>query len=465
MLNILVELSKYFLTILMILYTFSCFTVFKKKSERKKKKVLRKQLYIIIVMDLSAFAVMYLKAVEMNILIILGGLLIYITIVQIFYRIFYSKASMLLVNNMCMLLSIGFIIQTRLDRDMAYKQFLIVCIATVISFFIPVIIRKMHFLNKLTWFYAVAGILLLGVVLALAAVSGGAKLFISVGGFSFQPSELVKITYVFFLACMLWKKQDFKTVVIASVFAAIHVLILVASTDLGTSLVFFITYICVVYVATQKPVYAIAGLGGGCIAAVGAYFVFGHVRNRVVAWRDPFSVYNTSGYQIVQSLFAIGTGGWFGMGLFQGSPQTIPVAKEDFVFAAICEELGGIYAVCMILVCMSLFIMILNISMQLKNRFYKLLALGFGTEYAFQVFLTIGGTSKFIPMTGITLPLVSYGGSSILCTILMLAIIQGLYILREDEGDKIEKERQEQQERQARQVQHTREYEIPRTRR
>ena len=127
------------------------------------------------------------------------------------------------------------------------------------------------------------------------------------------------------------------------------------------------------------------------------------------------------------------------MGLFQGSPESIPVADEDFVFSAICEELGGIFAICLILICMSFFLMIVNISLQIKNPFYKLIALGLGTEYAFQVFLHIGGATKFIPMTGITLPLVSYGGSSALTTVIMLAIIQGLYILREDEDEELEK--------------------------
>ncbi len=156
-----------------------------------------------------------------------------------------------------------------------------------------------------------------------------------------------------------------------------------------------------------------------------AYFLFGHVRQRVVAWKAPFSVYETNGYQIVQSLFAIGAGGWFGVGLFAGSPKSIPVVTQDFIFAAICEEMGAIFAICLLLVCMSCFLMILNISMRMSNKFYKLIALGLGTEYAFQVFLTVGGTTKFIPMTGITLPLVSYGGSSVICTIVMLAIIQG----------------------------------------
>ena len=179
------------------------------------------------------------------------------------------------------------------------------------------------------------------------------------------------------------------------------------------------------------------------MASVVAYKLFGHVRQRVSAWRNPMAVYENEGYQIVQSLFAIGTGGWFGMGLCQGSPENIPVVKNDFIFSAICEELGGIFAICLILICMSFFLLILNISRKITNPFYKLIALGLGTEYAFQVFLTIGGATKFIPMTGVTLPLVSYGGSSVVSTILMLSIIQGLYILREDEDVEIERQRRE----------------------
>ena len=129
-------------------------------------------------------------------------------------------------------------------------------------------------------------------------------------------------------------------------------------------------------------------------------------------------------------------------------PNIIPVVDKDFIFAAICEELGAIFAICMLLVCMSCYLMIVNVSMQMSKPFYKLIAMGLGAEYAFQVFLTVGGTSKFIPMTGITLPLVSYGGSSVICTILMFAIIQGLYILREDEGEELERKRKEKRKNQ-----------------
>lgn len=342
-----------------------------------------------------------------------------------------------------MLLSVGFIMLCRLSLPSATKQLLIVAAGSAVSLVIPVMIRKMKFLKDLTWAYAGIGIVLLAAVLVLASTSYGAKLSLM----GIQPSEVIKITFVFFMASLLCTKVDFRKVVLATIVAVIHVGILVLSRDLGSAVIFFVTYLVLIYVATRNPSYLFLGLGGGCVGSVIAYHLFGHVRQRVSAWKDPMAVYQNEGYQIVQSLFAIGTGGWFGMGLCQGSPEKIPVVKNDFIFSAICEELGGIFAICLILVCTSFFLMIITIALKIRNPFYKLIALGLGTEYAFQVFLTIGGATKFIPMTGVTLPLVSYGGSSVMCTILMLAIIQGLYILREDEDEQIETQRKETIER------------------
>ena len=442
MVNIIVELSKYLLVILIILYTFQCFNVFSKKQERTKKRLMRKQLVLIVLMDTVAFLVIYLKTNEPASILFYGEIMVYLLAIQGLYRLFYKKASMLLVNNMCMLLNIGFIIIYRLDIEKANRQFLIVAAGSAVALIVPVLIRKMKFLVKLTWLYAAVGMLGLMAVLVLAQVTGGAKLSI----FGFQPSEFIKIVFVFFLAAALQQEPDFGRVCKLTVVAAVHVLVLVLSRDLGSALVFFITYLVMVYVATKKPLYFFGGLLGLSAASVVAYFLFGHVRQRVVAWKDPFAVYDQEGYQIVQSMFAIGTGSWFGMGLYQGSPKSIPVVQEDFVFSAICEELGGVFAICMILICMSFFLMLVNISLQIKNPFYKLIALGLGTEYAFQVFLHIGGATKFIPMTGITLPLVSYGGSSALSTIIMLGIIQGLYILREDEDEELEQIRKARKE-------------------
>ena len=229
---------------------------------------------------------------------------------------------------------------------------------------------------------------------------------------------------------------------ITTALAAAHVLILVLSTDLGTALILFVVYLVMLYTATRQPLYVAAGLGGGSVAAVLAYHLFAHIQVRVAAWKDPFATYSDGGYQVAQSLFAIGTGSWFGMGLFQGLPDEVPVADTDFIFAAISEEMGLILSLCLILVCVSCYVMFLNIALALRNQFYKLVALGLGTCYIFQVFLNIGGVTKFIPSTGVTLPLVSYGGSSILSTMIMFGIIQGLYILREDEEENLERKRE-----------------------
>lgn len=438
--NVIVELSKYLLLLLMLLFTLESFLVLKKKSENARLNIMRKQIIVMLVFDFLAFFVMFLQAEKLNLIIMYLCTMGYILVVQLLYRIIYKKASLVLVNNMCMLLSVGFIILSRLDLDKALKQFQIVALSTALSFLVPVIIRKVKLVRDMTWFYAVIGLLLLGVVLVIAGVSRGAKLSVSIGGITFQFSEFVKITFAFFMAGMLQADTTFKQVFKASVVAALHVGILVVCKDLGTALVFFVAYLVMVYVATRKARYALAGIAGISGASVAAYYIFGHVRQRVEIWRDPFADYENNGYQIVQAMFGICAGGWFGTGLYKGSPQTIPLASKDFTFAAVCEEFGIIFAICLILLCMSTFLLIVNIAMRMNKPFYRLIAIGLGAEYAFQVFLTIGGTTKFIPMTGITLPLVSYGGSSVMCTIIMLAIIQGLYVLREDEGEELEKE-------------------------
>ena len=436
MINVITELSKYVILTLMIVYTFHCFYMVWRQDEEEKKELLHQQLTMIFFIDFTAFLVIYLKSMDFKVILFYIEMMIFFAVVQILYRIFYEDASLLLLNNMCMLLSVGFIMLCRLSLPSANKQLLIVAAGSAISLVIPVMIRKMKFLKDLTWVYA-------GVGVVLASTSYGAKLSLM----GIQPSEVIKITFVFFMASLLCGKVNFRKVVLATIVAVLHVGILVLSRDLGSAVIFFVTYLVLIYVSTRNPGYMFLGLGGGCVGAVIAYHLFGHVRQRVSAWRDPMAVYQNEGYQIVQSLFAIGTGGWFGMGLCQGSPEKIPVVKNDFIFSAICEEMGGIFAICLILVCTSFFLMIVTIALKIRNPFYKLIALGLGTEYAFQVFLTIGGVTKFIPMTGVTLPLVSYGGSSVMCTILMLAIIQGLYILREDEDEEIETQRKETIER------------------
>ncbi len=445
MINIICTLAKYALILLIAVYTYFCFSIFGYSEGIEKKRILKLQNIVTYLLQFTAFLVMYLQTKELKYIILYICMVILIATSSYLYRKIYTKVSKLVLNNMFMLLSIGFIIISRLTFDKAVKQLIIVAGSMAISLIIPIIIKKAKFLSssKMINFYALVGIGSLLIVAILASASDGAKLGFSVGPLSVQPSEFVKIVFVFFVACSLAKATNFKHVVITTVIAAIHVLILVISTDLGAAVILFVVYLVMLYVGTKNVLYLISGVLAGSAASIIAYQIFGHVQTRVHAWQDPFANFDTGGYQLSQSLFAIGTGGWSGMGLFQGSPKSIPVVEEDFVFAAIAEEMGLIFALCVIFICISCYIMFLNIAMQIQNKFYKLVALGLGTSYIFQVFLIIGGVTRFIPSTGVTLPLISYGGSSALSTLIMFAIIQGLYILREDEEEEFERPREE----------------------
>ncbi len=445
MINIICIFSKYIIIFLMSIYTFTCFSVFAYKDERQQRNMLRVQSIIMFLMHGMTFATLFLQSREIKYLQLYGCLSVLLLLTILFYSVVYPKVSKLVLNNMCMLIGIGIMIISRLDFDKSVKQLFIVACSLGISVFVPVIIRKAKFLSKpfCIKIYGVIGFVSLALVAVAGTTSYGAKLGFTVAGISIQPSELVKLIFVFFVATSLYHAKSFKDIVVTTVVAAAHVLILVVSTDLGAAVILFVVYLVMLYVGTKQILYLFAGGSAGAMAAVIAHKLFYHVQVRVQAWQDPFSAYDTGGYQIAQSLFAIGTGGWIGMGLFTGAPDLIPVAVEDFVFAAIAEELGLVFALCLILVYVSCYIMFLNIAMQMVDKFYKLVALGLGTTYIFQVFLTIGGVIKFIPSTGVTLPFVSYGGSSVLSTTLMFAIIQGLYILREDEEEDIERERDE----------------------
>ncbi len=442
MVNIITELSKYLLILLFACYTYESFSALaRSRSRDRMQPILKRQLIFLFLIHLDAYLVIYLATGELRMLGFYVMQVILICAILLIYRFLYKKAAQLITNHLCMLLVIGFIILTRLNEEKAIRQFCFAVVATLITLLVPFFVRHIHFLHRLAYVYAIVGIVLLGIVAIAGNTDYGARLSVTLGSVSVQPSEFIKIIFVFFVAAMLYHSIDRRQIVITSVLAAVHVLILVASKDLGSASIYFVTYLIMLYAATCDGRWLALGLGGGAASAVVGYKLFSHVRARVIAWRDPLSVIDKQGYQIAQSLFAIGTGGWFGMGLYLGTPNKIPVADEDFVFSAIAEEMGGIFAVCLILVCACCYLMFLNVAMQIKEQFYKLIALGLGTTYGFQVFLTIGGVIKFIPSTGVTLPLVSYGGSSLLATFIVFAVIQGLYIIREDEVIDEKKER------------------------
>ncbi len=425
--------------IMFAIFTYDCFAVLRRGIKpAKRERMYKKQTTLIYLILLNANAVLLCSLMDFRIIIMTFAEMVFIALTMLIYRKMYVGASLSVVNNMCMLLTISFIVLTRLDIDKAIRQFAIACVALIITCLIPLIVSKLKFFNKLSFLYAIIGILGLGVVAIAGSTEYGAKLNITIGSVTIQPSEFIKILFVFFVASILYNWEELTELIYATGVAFIHVLLLVASKDLGGAAIFLVTYLAMLYVATKRPILLIGGFAIGAVGSLLAYKLFAHVQNRVIAWLDPLSVIDDQGYQVSQSLFAIGTGGWFGSGLGEGMPDKIPVVSKDFVFAAISEEMGGVFALCLIFVCISCLLMFFNISMSIKDQFFKLIALGLGTIYGIQVFLTIGGVIKFIPSTGVTLPLVSYGGSSLLSTMIIFAVIQGLYILRNDQESEIE---------------------------
>ena len=430
------ELSKYFITVCMLFYTFECFWVFRYRAEEDRRGSYVRQNIFMFLIQLCCFVDLALVSRKMEYVFFYGFVQVFLLLTLIMVSLIYKNINRLLLNNMCMLISIGLCMVSRLSFNKAIKQYIIILVSLMISLTIPYLFTRIRFLKKMTWMYALTGIILLSAVLVLGEVTHGSKISFSIGGISFQPSEFVKILFLFFLAGALWEDISLKRVLVTAVIAGLHVVVLVVSKDLGSALIFFIGFVLVVFAATRNYWYLLAGAVGGSGAAYVAYLLFDHVRTRVLAWQDPWSYIDNQGYQITQSLFAIGSGSWFGMGLLQGNPKSIPFVDADFIFSSVCEELGVIFGICLIFVCISCFIMIMEISIRIRDRFYQLIVYGIGIMYIFQIFLTVGGGIKFIPLTGVTLPFISYGGSSVMTTMMMFFIIQGIYIRLQQEGGK-----------------------------
>lgn len=441
MVNIIINVSKYIIIILMALYTLSCFWVFRNTSEDIKAQKLNRQIvYVFLIHFLSYLTLALSYQDKMIQIVIFYGLQIFIaTIYMYIYHYIYPNSSRIITNNMCFLLLIGYTMLTRLDFSLAKKQFVIATVSIVIVSFIPFIMDKTKNLRKYGIAYGILGIIALSSVFVIGVEQYGSVNWISIAGITVQPSEFVKILFGFFIASMLSKSRDLKQVIIITAFACVHMGILVLEKDLGGALIFFVIFITMIYVGTGKARYLIAYILGGTAMAGLAFILFkdrlfDHVMVRVNVWRDPWADISGSGYQITQSLFAIGSGGFFGTGLTKGSPEVIPVSVSDFIFSAIAEEFGVIFALLLILVCLSCFITFINIAMKVRNRFYKTMAFGFAICYIFQTFLSIGGVTKFIPSTGVTIPLISYGGSSVFSSLIMFSIMQGISTIENRES-------------------------------
>ena len=304
------------------------------------------------------------------------------------------------------------------------------------------LVRSHRTIAQYSYTLGLVGLVLLalpGLLPASLSQVNGAKLWIRLGGFSIQPGEFAKICLIAFFAAYLDEKRDVLTIAgrrvlgvqlprgrdLGPVLVAwgLSLVVLLVEHELGNSLLIFGIFMVMLYVATQRASWLVIGLVLFAAGATFAYSILGYVRARVEVWLDPFAYRNTTGYQSVQALFGLGNGGIFGSGLGGGRPQLIPIAKSDFITGALGEELGLFGLVAVILLYALIVERGLRTALLVRDPFGKLFAAGLSFAIAWQVFLIIGGVTGLLPLTGLTTPFLSQGGSSLVANFALIALL------------------------------------------
>jgi cell division protein FtsW (lipid II flippase) len=324
----------------------------------------------------------------------------------------------------------------RLEPDDARRQAGWVAIGVLLFAGTLILLRRDYRrLESYKYLLGIAAIVLLALPAApaIGTTVNGARLWVRAGPFQFQPGELAKILLIVFLAGYLREKREVlaqgrpKDLGPLLVIWGGAMLVLVETNDLGSALLYFGIFVAMLYVATARFVYVALGgllfLGGSVVA----YRAISHVRERVDTFLDPFAHAHTTGYQTVQGLYSIGNGGFGGAGLGKGTFTTtdgtslIPYVNTDFIYSAVAQELGLVGAAAILLVFMLFVVRGMRIALLAQDGFSKLLAVGLTFGFALQTFIIVGGVLRLIPLTGITLPFVSYGGSSVVANFVLLA--------------------------------------------
>ncbi|SFO57133.1 cell elongation-specific peptidoglycan biosynthesis regulator RodA [Geodermatophilus obscurus] len=374
-------------------------------------------------------------------------------VVHLVVRRFAPYADPLLLPAVAVLSGLGLTMIHRLDlagmqdgaeatREDAPVQLLWATIGVALFVAVVVVLRDHRLLSRFAYTLGLVGLVLLALPAVLpASISEvyGAKIWIRVAGFSIQPGEFAKICLIVFFAAYLVDKRDVLALAsrrvaglelprgrdLGPVLAVwvVSILVLVFERDLGSSLLLFGIFVVMLYVATERASWLLIGVGLFAGGAFLAYQLFGHVRVRVDTWLDPFAYRDEGGYQLVQSLFGLGTGGLFGAGLGGGRPDQVPVAKSDFIASAIGEELGLFGLVAVIVIYLVLVERGLRTSLVVRDAFGKLLAGGLAFAVAWQLFVVLGGVTGLLPLTGLTTPFVAYGGSSLVANFGLVAIL------------------------------------------
>ncbi len=391
---------------------------------------------------LLAFALVYGHAhrtLTPQDLIVPGGLLAAFFAAHLAARRFARGADPLLLPLAALLSGIGLAVLTRLDPSLASAQVLWVLTGVALMTVTLAAVPSLEVLARYKYTIAIAGAVLLLMPAFVGREVNGARLWIRMGGLSFQPAEIAKLLLVLFFAAYLSQNREVLSVSTRRVLGlwvpparhlgplvamwALSLVVLVALKDLGSSMLFFGLFLVMVHAATGRPAYTLAGLALFAAGAAVAYQLFGHVRVRVETWLDPFADVTGRGYQLAQSLFALGAGGMAGVGVGRGFPQRIPFVETDFIFAAFAEELGLLGGAAVVVAYLVLCLRGLATAVRARSDMAALTAVGLVAAFGLQVFVIVGGVTRLIPLTGITLPFVSYGGSSVVSNFILLALL------------------------------------------
>ena len=336
---------------------------------------------------------------------------------------------------------IGIAFVTRLRPELAVGQLMWLFVGVAFLVLALLFVRNLDRLARYKYTLMLVGFILLlsPLIPFIGQEIYGSRIWLSIGPFSFQPGELAKIAIVLFLAGYLaanremlsvftWRVgpfnlPDIRTLLPLLLMWLISIGIVAFEKDLGSALVFFFVFLVMLYVASGKKTYVIAGVLMMAIGAVGLYFVFDHIQVRVATWLDPFADAQNTGYQLVQTIYSLADGGLFGVGIGRGLADQIPVVESDFIFAAIGEETGLLGAAGLLLLYLCLAIRGMATAARAKSDVSSFAAVGLTAIIILQAFIIVGGVTRLIPLTGLTLPFVSQGGSSLLASFISVALL------------------------------------------
>ena len=327
-----------------------------------------------------------------------------------------------------MLLSIGIIMIYRINPALGMRQVIWIGIGILIFFMTYFIVKNIDKWRDWANLYFILAIILFLATLLFGTTKKGSTNWLKIGSFSFQPTEIIKLLLIFLIASYYANYEYYKEKKYGSYYltGAVYLFIgfLFKQKDLGTVLIFYSIFIALQFIYEENRKLILYNLLLFIVAGVAGYFLFDHVRIRFQIWLDPWKYIDNKGYQITQSLFAIATGGFFGTGIGLGHPDFIPEVYTDFIFSAICEEMGIFTGIGVIMLFLILVYRGFKIAISQDDKFFRIVALGISILFGIQSFIIFGGVLKLIPLTGITIPFVSYGGSSMVSSFIALGILQ-----------------------------------------